>query len=103
MIPFVMHDLPLSSMKKYRVLVHGTNVTVRRFLVLRRKVGFYTTCYVEARSETDAKDRALDLLRNDPKVIMSSITEPKLQVEELSEIETFEDVLMPRTGLVFYT
>ena len=89
-------------MRKYRVVVHGQDFTARCWIVLRGKFGFFVTCYVQAESVAEAEGKALSLVRDDPKVLMNSITVPTLSIDEVQEIESFDGCEVPRTGLAFY-
>src|SRR5262245_48385792 len=89
-------------MAKYRVLVHGRGMEVRRWWFLRRRRGFYVTCYVEADGEAAAGEGAVAMLRGEPKLILSALKPPTLEIEEVVEIPSFEGYPYPRTGFVFY-
>ena len=93
-------------MKKYRVFVCGQN-----FLLnldgKAKKVGFYTTRFVEANDDHQAEENAISTLRNDPTLREGVLNEksdaPTLYVEEISELESFEGLTLPGTGFSFYT
>lgn len=89
-------------MPKYRVLVHGTNFSTRRFLLIQRRLAFYTTCFVEAETTDEASRAATDLVRDDPRVLLGSRTPVVLAAEEVTEIRSFDGCRLPRTGLAFY-
>lgn len=92
-------------MKKYRLFVRGEN-----FLFElddeERRLGFYTTVFIEAENEEQAELQAIDLLRNDPKLVDGLLNpkadSPMMFVEEIDELESFADVTLPRTGFSFF-
>jgi len=88
-------------MQTFRVLVHGEGMVVRRWLVLRRTVGFYATRLVEAESDAAAGDRALSELRGDPRLALAAIRAPALAVEEV-EVVDGPPATWPEPGIVFY-
>ena len=93
-------------MKKYKVLVHGQN-----FLLdvdgKVKKVGFYTTRFLEANDDQEAEENAISTLRNDPTLRSGVLNEksdaPMLYVEEIAELDSFEGLTLPGTGFSFYT
>ncbi len=92
-------------MKKYRVFIRGEN-----FLIdldgVEQKVGFYTTRFVEARGEEEAENAAIDLLRSDPKLVRGVRNQrddtPMMYAEEIEEVESFGDFLVPGRGFTFF-
>jgi hypothetical protein len=54
-------------MKKYKVLVRGENFLINVDGCVK-KLGFYTTRFVEANDDREAEDNALSLLRTDSKL-----------------------------------
>ncbi len=92
-------------MKKYKVLVQGEN-----FLInldgKEQKLGFYTTAFVEARNEEEAEEGAIGLLRDDQEFRQSVLNEksdsPMMFVDEIQELQSFEGLNLPRTGLSFF-
>jgi hypothetical protein len=89
-------------MPQYSVLVHGTNFTVRRWIVFRRRLAFYSTCYVEAASPVEAEALAISGLQDDPKILLASLTTPVLHAEEVRESNPSTSEQGTRTGLAFY-
>ena len=97
-------------MKRYRVLINGTNFQMpfelpERILKLRR-MGFHTMVFVTAPSPQKAEFRAVAVLQRD-KNLCAAIRNakddpPKLFVEEIHEIESFRGCRRPRSGLAFY-
>ncbi len=92
-------------MQKYRVIVHGQNL-LTEVEGVRQRFGFYTNVFIEAFTPADAKARAIDLVREDVHLHQATFNvedDPlRLSAEEVEEIETFDGVRLPRTGLSFY-
>ena len=92
-------------MKKYKTFVRGEN-----FLIdidgNEKKLGFYTTIFVEAKDEEDAEQRSIRLLRDDPKLQESTLNNksdsPTMYVEEIEELESFDGLNLPRIGFSFF-
>jgi hypothetical protein len=92
-------------MRKYRVFVRGQNFLfdldgkVKRF-------GFYTTRFVEANDELEARQSAITMLRQDPKLLGTMLNEefdaPMLFTEEIAELDSFDGVTLPGPGFAFY-
>lgn len=86
-------------------MIHGQN-----FLMevdgTRQRMGFYTHVFVEANDSDDSEIRAVDVLRLDSKLRDGVLNEPDdrptMSVEEIEQVESFDDCTLPRTGLVFY-
>jgi hypothetical protein len=93
-------------MRKFRVFVRGEH-----FLINldgeRRRVGFYTTRFVEAADENAAELAAIDLLRNDPQLVKGVLNErsdpPMMYAEEITELIDFEGCPVPGAGFAFFT
>jgi hypothetical protein len=92
-------------MQKYRVLIHGQNL-LTEIESIRKRVGFYTDVFVEAFASSDAEARALDVIREDAQLrgiaLNAADDSLRLLVEEVHEIESFDGVRLPRTGLALY-
>ena len=92
-------------MQKFRVLIEGKNLLTHVDAVPKR-FGFFTTVYVEAFTPDDAKARALDILRKDARLLEASLNTESdpitYSAEEVSEIESFEGLRLPRLGLALY-
>ncbi|HTY88486.1 MAG TPA: hypothetical protein VMB80_13545 [Candidatus Acidoferrum sp.] len=93
-------------MKKFKVLVRGKNYLIRAAENPPRKVGFYTTAFVEASNTEQAEAAAVELLRNDLNLRSASENKapdpPKLQIESIEETQSFDGCNLPRTGLAIY-
>ena len=95
----------MRNSKKYKVLVRGEN-----FLMnldgKNQRLGFYTTRFVEAQNEEGAEEKAIALLRDDPKLRSSVLNDqsdaPVMFAEEIVELTSFDGLKMPGTGFVFY-
>jgi len=110
-------------MKRWRVLINGTNFRMpfelpksRRkgwYRVVApdqhtkvRRVGFYTMVFVTARSPLEAELRAVDVIRRD-KDLRAGVRNakndpPKLFADEILELRSFRGCHRPRAGLTFY-
>jgi hypothetical protein len=92
-------------MQKYRVIVHGRNLLTEVDGV-RQRLGFYTNVFIEAFTSADAEARAIELVREDVHLQdMTLNTEGdalNLSADEVQEIESFDGVRLPRTGLSLY-
>jgi len=76
-------------------------MVVRRWLLFRRTVGFYVTCFVQAGSDELARERALSEVRDEPRLLLAAIRPPSLAVEEV-EVVDLEGAPLPKLGIVFY-
>lgn len=92
-------------MQKYRVIVEGQNLLTDVDGV-RQRMGFYTNVFIEAFTPDDAASRAIELVRKDAdwqQILSNAEDDPiNLSADEIQEIESFDGVRLPRTGLVFY-
>jgi hypothetical protein len=93
-------------MNKYRILVHGQNVLTEADGVLQR-LGFYTNVFVEAYTPEAAVEQAFDILREDTELRDLALNDEddllRFTADEVHEIESFEDITLPRTGLALYS
>jgi hypothetical protein len=73
---------------------------------VRQRLGFYTNVFIEAFTSADAEARAIELVREDVHLQdMTLNTEGdalNLSADEVQEIESFDGVRLPRTGLSLY-
>jgi hypothetical protein len=92
-------------MQKYRVIVRGHNLLTEVDGV-RQRVGFFTNVYVEAFTPADAELRAVDLIREDARLRQMTCNPEgdllRLYADEVQEIDSFDGVRLPRTGLALY-
>ena len=92
-------------MQKYRVIVHGQNLLTEVDGV-RQRLGFYTNVFVEAFTSADAESRAIELVREDAHLRDVALNAAddllRLSADEVQEIESFDGVRLPRTGLSLY-
>ncbi|MGD9160245.1 MAG: hypothetical protein PVG39_17650 [Desulfobacteraceae bacterium] len=90
-------------MKKYSVFVEGRNLLLN-IDGQEKKVGFYTTRYVEAYETNEAKYIALNLIQYDPKLMDNILNKesdlPRINVEKIEEI--FEVDIPSPTGFTFF-
>jgi hypothetical protein len=95
-------------MKKFRVMLRGSNVglVIRRWLRRRREnCGFYTTRWVVAADDAGAEASAIELVR-------AELSEQNLsafdgdaiivQAEEIEELSSFADTPVPGGGFAFF-
>lgn len=92
-------------MLKYRVIVERQNLLTHVDGV-RQRLGFYTNVFIEAFTPDDPASRAIELVREDvdwQQILINAEDDPiNLSADEIQEIESFDGILLPRTGLVFY-
>lgn len=96
-------------MKKFLVVVYGRNFRlpfVERRRTVVRLTGFYTTRCVVASGPVEAENRAMDLIRNDPKlkrsVRNSRLDHPLMQAMEVREVDSFAPLKPPGSGYAFF-
>ena len=91
-------------MKKYKLFIHGENFLLN--LDQSQKHGFYTTRFVEAENEGEAEEKAVGMLRNDSNLrdkVSNAVSDPpKMFVEKIVELNSFEGIDLPGTGYTFY-
>ena len=92
-------------MKKYQVILEGKNFQLDHEGKIV-KHGFFTTRYVEANNPEEAELTAVTLIKEDTSLTESvrndRSSEPMIYLNELCEIESFEDANVPGTGYSFY-
>ena len=90
-------------MNKYRVFVEGKNFIVK----IENKIdryGFFTTRFIEAKHAQDAEKISLDLIRDELKdvVLNEKPDPPMLYINEIDELESFGDHLVPGKGFTWF-
>ena len=94
-----------SHVKKFRVFVRGKNFLIKLDDV-EKKLGFYTTRFVEAQNEEAAEYVVMDLLRGDPKLAKGVLNDksdpPMMYAEEVEELDSFAGLPVPGQGFAFY-
>ena len=90
-------------MKKYRVMVEGVNFLIEMESEVR-KFGFFTTRFVEAWDKEEAEAKAIEMLRVELKRLVRNekSDSPMMFVEEIEELETFGEFIVPGTGCAWY-
>jgi hypothetical protein len=92
-------------MAKFAVMLVGENFLLD-FDGSVQRMGFYVTRYVEADDPHQAELTAVDLIREDPKLkgvpLNSRDDPPRLHVEEISTLDSFDGVTNRRPGFVFF-
>ena len=101
-----------SSWRYFRAVVNGRNFQLawaegEQEKQRIKRMGFYTTVHVRARSENEAELRAMKLLRGD-KALCKSVRNPgsdppRMFLEKLEELSSFKGCRLPRTGFAFYS
>jgi hypothetical protein len=88
----------------YRAMLRGENFFLRLAGEIKR-MGFYTTRWIEASSSEDAENRAIELIRSDaelrPQVLNAKNDPPMVYIEELAEVEE-HDVPDIQQGFSFF-
>ena len=90
-------------MAEWRVYINGQNFWLE-WEGEPRKLGFYTTRFVEAGNEEEAELAAVQLIRDDSKlkgVLNEKRDPPLIHVENIEESHD-RDPEYPNTGFVFY-
>ena len=95
----------LNRMSKYRVLINGQNLLLN-LDGSPRKLGFYTTRFVDARNPEEAEDVAVELIREDAalkgNVLNGRDDPPMLYADEVEEIGVSDDDDSLGTGFSWY-
>ena len=94
-------------MKKFRAFIHGRNFLIRDADHLEPHIrGFYTTVYVEAADFPEAEIASVEVLRKDEQLRATTCNglhdPPILDVEEIQELGSFDNMRLPREPFVFY-
>jgi hypothetical protein len=92
-------------MTKFKVLILGENFLINLDGEDQR-LGFYTTAFVEASNPEHAEELAIELLRDDQEFKRGVLNEksdpPMMFVEDITELESFDGLNLPRTGFAFF-
>jgi hypothetical protein len=92
-------------MGKYKVFINGQNFWITIDGETKRW-GFYTTRFVEAVSPKQAEKKAVQLIRDDPKLkenVLNDKSEPPMMfVERIEPLNSFNGLPVPGTGYTFY-
>lgn len=92
-------------MTRYRVLVNGKNCLLEVDGQVQ-KHGFYTTRIVSAGSPGEAEGRAIDAVRNLPRlrqVVLNDESDPPfVEAEEVNEVDPAFEEDEKTSGLAFY-
>jgi len=91
-------------MKKYSVIVKGTNVYLNRGQIER--MGFFANRWFEATSKQEAEELAIKDVRREliaREILFNSPEDPPvLTVEKTQEVDSFGDNIVPGKGFTFY-
>jgi hypothetical protein len=92
-------------MKKYKLFIRGQNFSINLDGEIK-KLGFYTTRFVEACDEREAEDLVIELLRQDSSLLETVKNDksdlPMMHVERIEELDSFEGCFVPGAGFTFY-
>lgn len=90
-------------MKKYKVLVEGANFLIT-FDDETSKHGFFTTRFVEARTEEEAESETIEMLRVELEEVVKNdqADSPVMFIDEIVELDSFGDFPVPGTGFVWF-
>lgn len=90
-------------MNKYKILIEGNNFQILENREVRR-LGFYTTRFIQAVDVEDAKKIALELIRAELKdaVVNEKDNPPLMFIDKADEILTFGDNLIPGSGFTWF-
>lgn len=92
-------------MNKYRVFLNGRNFWMKVDRQPKR-MGFYTTRFVEADLPEEAESLAVQLIRKDTKlqkVVHNKKSDPPMiYLEGIALLKSFKGIKLPGTGYVFY-
>ena len=90
-------------MKKYKVLIEGANFLIE-FDEETTKYGFFTTRFVEAENEEAAENQAIEMVRLKLVRLVKNNRDdsPVMFVEEIVELEPFEELPVPQPGFAWF-
>jgi hypothetical protein len=88
-------------MKKFKVVVRGENFLMNVDSVEKR-MGFYTTRFVEAENEEAAEYAVMDILRDDLEPLNDKSDSPMMYAEKVEELDSFAGFPVPGAGFTFY-
>jgi hypothetical protein len=97
------HKVRFFLMKKYRVLIEGSNFAI----ILDGKVGkygFFTTRFVKAKDSKNAKILVMNLIKDELKstILNDRLDPPVMYVEEIHEMDDFGDNMVPGSGFTWF-
>jgi hypothetical protein len=91
--------------KKYKILLEGKNLVMSVDGQIQ-KLGFYTTRSIMANNEDEAIKLAVELIKNDPKIIRNILNEknipPYIYAKEIQEADSFDEEMEINPGYVFF-
>ena len=89
--------------KKYKILIEGNNFKIS-IDGIPQKYGFFTTRYVEAIDEEEAKRKVIDLVKSEigSYILNNPEDPPYIEFEENLEIESFMDSNVPGSGFTWF-
>lgn len=92
-------------MKKFKIIIEGRNflIHIEKF---SKKMGFYTTRFVEAEDESKAESIALDLIRaelNERDIVLNDfMNPPMLYIEKNEEVLSYNKKEINGKGFTWY-
>jgi len=91
-------------MKKYSIMVEGKNILIKRDHIER--MGFLTTRWISAPNIQEAKRIAIEHVKKELDsldILLNTLDDiPLFSVEEIREVNSFGDNLVPGSGFTFY-
>jgi hypothetical protein len=92
-------------MKKYKVMLEGKNFLMKIEGKVRR-LGFFTTRFLEANNPEDAKLKAVQMIRDDKQFSEAVQNEredpPMIYLDSIYELKSFDGLLVPGTDYAFF-
>lgn len=94
------------QLRYYKITIRGENFLMK---VNReyQKLGFHITRYVKAQNEEEAEGLIIKVLMKEIKLQNSIHNDrydpPRMFLDELEELESFDGVQLPGTGFTFHT
>ena len=92
-------------MKKYILLLNGQNFWLNLDGEPKR-IGFFTTRFIQAKSEEEAENLGVQMIREDKELFLRLLNDnldpPMIFVDEIEEIEPFNGIEHPDLGYAFY-
>lgn len=92
------------AIRKYTVMIEGSNVYLNRGHIER--MGFFTTRRIEAMNREEAERIALEHVKQELEMLdvlcNSPETPPVFSIEQVHEVSSFGDNIVPGKGFSFY-
>lgn len=93
-------------MRKFYILIHGSDFWVRNEKGKPERYAFYQNHWIEAHDEGTAANLAMARARNDPRLAMvdllHEVSSMQLRVKEVREVDSIDDVGSNPSGFNLY-